>query len=152
MPRLTRLLFLCGLLALTAAHAARAADPIYTRPLRSLALDGHDPVAYFERGRPVPGTAEIQTSWSGATWRFASEENRAAFLADPTAYAPQYGGYCAWAVSQGKLAPGNPENWSIVGGKLYVNYDAAVQRRWTAGQEGFIEQADRRWPALLAND
>jgi YHS domain-containing protein len=135
--------------ALRAGPAAAAADPIHTGRFSNLALDGYDPVAYFREGRPVEGVRAHSTEWMGATWRFSSPENLAAFEANPEAYAPQYGGYCAWATAEGYRAPGNPAYWRIVDGKLYVNFDAAVQRRWEADIPGFIARADANWPAIL---
>ena len=92
---------------------------IYTGWLSSSAVGGYDPVAYFTEGKPVAGNSGITHQWKGATWRFASEKNRDLFKAEPAKYAPQYGGYCAWAVSQGYTAKGDPNHWKIVDGKLY---------------------------------
>jgi YHS domain-containing protein len=122
---------------------------IYTGILSSTAVGGYDPVAYFTEGRPVEGKREFAFSWKGVTWRFASEKNRDAFKAKPEAYAPQYGGYCAWAVSQGYTAKGDPKYWKIVGGKLYLNYNAKVQKDWEKDISGHVAKADRNWPKVL---
>ena len=122
---------------------------IYTGILSATAVGGYDPVAYFTEGKPVEGRRDITHSWKGVTWRFASEKNRDAFKANPAAYAPQYGGYCAWAVSQGYTAKGDPKYWKIVGGKLYLNYDARVQRDWEKDIPGHIAKAEKNWPAVL---
>lgn len=134
---------------LRAGPARAAAAPIHTGRFSGLALGGYDAVAYFREGRPVEGMRAHATEWNGATWRFSSAENLAAFLANPQAYAPQYGGYCAWAAAEGYRAPGDPNFWRIVDGKLYVNYDAAVHRRWEADIPGFVRRADANWPAIL---
>lgn len=132
------------------AGAAQAAKPeVYVRLFSSLAVDGYDPVAYFTQGEPTKGSAEFSLQYRGAEWRFASADNLRAFRADPEAYAPQYGGYCAWAVAQGYTARGNPKYWAIVDGRLYLNYDAGVQRKWEADIPGFIARADANWPAVL---
>jgi len=143
-------------LAAIAATAAAAAAPafaadneVYTGRFSSLAVGGYDPVAYFEQGEPVKGQSQYAYEYKGATWRFSSAENLAAFTADPDAYAPQYGGYCAWAVSQGYTAPGNPKNWSVVEGKLYLNYNDKVQRDWEKDIPGFIAKAEDNWPGVL---
>ncbi len=129
---------------------AMAAKPqIYTGFLSSYAVGGYDPVAYFSERRPVEGSSKFEINYKGATWRFASRQNLERFRADPEAYAPQYGGYCAWAVSQGYTAKGDPKYWRIVGGKLYLNYDASVQRRWERDVPGFIRRADGSWPKVL---
>ena len=117
--------------------------------LSSMAVDGYDPVAYFTDGRPVEGSDAFETEYKGATWRFASAEHRDAFIADPAKYAPQYGGYCAWAVSQGYTAKGDPQHWRIVDGRLYLNYNADVQKKWAADIPGHISAADGNWPKVL---
>ena len=127
---------------------AMALDPVFN--WRRTALRGTDPVAYFTDGRPVEGSRRFTHEWQGATWRFASAQNRDSFAADPERYAPQYGGYCAWAVSQGYTASTDPEAWRIVDGKLYLNYSKSVQRRWEKDIPGNIAKADRNWPGLLS--
>ncbi|OFW99574.1 MAG: twin-arginine translocation pathway signal protein [Alphaproteobacteria bacterium RIFCSPHIGHO2_12_FULL_63_12] len=140
-----------GALLLVAAAAANAAAPdIYTGRFSSLALGGYDPVAYFETGAPAKGSREFTLEHEGATWRFVSAQSREKFRANPAAYAPQYGGYCAWAIAQGYLAPGNPENWTVRGGKLYLNYNDKVQKDWLVDPEGFIARADSNWPDVLS--
>jgi YHS domain-containing protein len=98
------------------------------------------------------GSNEYTYEWEGAIWRFASAENRDLFASDPTAYAPQYGGYCAKAVSEGNLASVDPEAWKIVDGKLYLNYSPGVQRQWLQDVPGNIAKADANWPAVLVNN
>lgn len=153
----TRTLMLTALLAaltvgrlvtLPAPAEARSAE-IHMASFSTLALGGYDPVAYFEAGRPMRGSAGHATAWKGAQFRFASAGNLAKFRAEPARYAPQYGGYCAWAVSQGYLAKGDPRHWRVVGGRLYLNYNGAVQKRWEADIPGFIAKADKNWPRVL---
>ncbi len=135
-------------LAPVVATQAVAAEPVY-QSLFGTAIDGTDPVAYFTEGRPVEGSSDFTHEWNGATWRFASAENRDLFAADPEKYAPQYGGYCAWAVSQGYTASTDPTAWKIVDGKLYLNYNASVQSKWEKDVPGFIASADGNWPKVL---
>jgi len=153
----TRKLMLTALLAtLTAgrlvvlpdAAEARARE-IYTAPMSAIAVAGYDPVAYFDLGKAVPGAKTHTTLWKGAEFRFASAASLTKFRADPARYAPQYGGYCAWAVSQGYRAKGDPKHWRVVGGKLYLNYSADVQKRWEADIPGFIAKAEKNWPRVL---
>jgi hypothetical protein len=113
-----------------------------------VAIRGTDPVGYFTEGRPVPGDPAITAEWGGATWRFASAANRDRFLADPEAVAPQFGGYCAWAVANGYTAETDPEAWKIVGGKLYLNYSPEVQADWETDIPGNIAKAEKNWPGL----
>jgi YHS domain-containing protein len=136
-------------LTLAAPPAAAKEDPVYTGTFTSLAVGGHAPVAYFTQGKPVEGRSEHELAWNGATWRFSTAENLAAFEADPDAYAPQYGGYCAWAVSQGYTASTDPTAWNIVDDKLYLNYSHAIKRRWEQDIPGNIAKADANWPAVL---
>ena len=144
---LTALCFLFSL-ALTPAPVL-AKDPVSTGTFSSLAVDGYDPVTYFIEGHPVEGRAGLEYKWNGATWRFSSAANLAKFKADPTAYAPRFGGYCAWAVSQGYTAPSDPKAWRIVDGKLYLNYSKDVQRRWAKDTKGNIAKGDANWPKVL---
>ena len=131
-----------------AAGPSRAAAPI-NAARGNLALQGYDPVAYFEEGKAVKGEAGHSASWMGATWQFASAKNREAFQADPERYAPQYGGYCAWAVSEGYTADIDPHAWRIVNGKLYLNYSKSIQRRWEKDIPGHIAMGDKNWPGVL---
>ncbi|GAB4124964.1 MAG: YHS domain-containing (seleno)protein [Rhodothalassiaceae bacterium] len=140
---LTAFLFL-----LAPVSSADAEPPISTGFFSDLALDGYDAVAYFTDGEAVKGSKEFSLEYLGATWRFASAAHRDAFRADPQAYAPQYGGYCAWAMAEGKYAPSDPHRWRIVDGKLYLNYDKKIQERWERDIPGFIARADANWSEL----
>lgn len=133
---------------LVTAPAANAEPPIYTGVFSNTALQGHDPVAYFAEGKPVKGRDEFTTEYMGAQFKFASADNRDAFLADPEAYAPQYGGYCAWAMADGKHAKGDARYWKVVDGKLYLNYNKNIQKKWDADIPGFIEKANSEWAAI----
>ncbi len=135
--------------ALVSTPALAAKPEIYTGLFGDLALKGYDAVAYFEAGKPLKGDKQFSHQWKGAEWRFSSAENRMAFIANPEAYAPQYGGYCAWAVSQGSTASADPKVWAIVEGKLYVNYNKKIGKRWDADKHRLIELADRAWPKVL---
>lgn len=127
---------------------AAAEPPVYTDLFSDVAVQGYDPVAYFKDGQPGKGSKDFTAEYKGATFRFVSADNRDAFLGDPEKYAPQYGGYCAWAVSQGYHAKGDARFWKIVDGKLYLNYNGAVQEKWEGDIPGFIAKADEAWPDL----
>ncbi len=137
------------LLALFWSAGALAADPLYTGFFSNTFLQGYDPVAYFTQGAPVKGRKDLSTEYEGVQIRFASEAHRSLFLQDPEAYLPQYGGYCAWAVAQGKTAKGDARYWKIVDDKLYLNYDKKIQAAWERDIPGFIEQAQGHWPTVL---
>ncbi len=113
------------------------------------AIRGYDPVAYFTDGQPVKGRPEISYDHFGATWHFASEDNRRRFAANPEKYAPQYGGYCAYAMSKGFVVSIDPEAWSIRDDKLYLNYSPGVRRTWLKDPAGYIEKADGHWARKL---
>jgi hypothetical protein len=142
-------LVLAGGLALMRASVVQAGE-IYTGLLSNTALGGYDPVAYFTEGKARPGSSSITLEWKGATWRFASAENRDRFQAEPERYAPRYGGHCAWATARNYLAKGDPLHWRIVDGRLYLNYDAKVQSDWEKDIPGEIAKADANWPAVLS--
>jgi len=142
---------LLAIALLLASPPASALDPVYSN-WRGLAIAGADPVAYFEAGRAVIGSRDFEHAWRDTTWRFASAANRDRFAADPDRFAPQYGGYCAYAVSEGYTASVDPQAWKIVGGKLYLNYSRDVQKLWEADIPGRTARADVHWPRLLAGD
>ena len=128
---------------------AEAKSEIYQTWL-GVAIKGYDPVAFYKDGKPVKGSDKYEYKWKDAKWRFASAENRDLFKANPENYAPRYGGYCAWAVSQGSTAGVDPKNaWKIVEGKLYLNYNVDIQEKWAADIPGNIKKADANWPGVL---
>ena len=116
---------------------------------RDGAIRGRDPVAYFDQKGPVKGSKQFSHPWQGATWYFTSAENRDKFAAEPERYAPRYGGYCAYAVAQGYTADIDPAAWSVVDGKLYLNYSLSVRERWRKDIPGYIRKGDANWPAVL---
>lgn len=134
--------------ALAAIPAAAEKDPVFTSR-GNLAIRGYDPVAYFTEGKAVKGEKDFTLGWQGADWRFANADNRDLFSEDPEKYAPQYGGYCAWAVSRNYTAPTDPDAFTLVDGKLYLNYNKRVMRQWLEDRDRNIEQADENWPAVL---
>ena len=125
---LTSLLF--GLMLAVAPLQPANAEGVVNASSWSGAIEGYDPVAYFQEGKPVEGDSDYSYDWMDATWYFASSENRDRFAADPERYAPQYGGYCAWAVANGYAAKIDPEAWAVVDDKLYLNYSQDVQQQW----------------------
>ncbi len=133
--------------ALLAPSAFAQDMPVYADD--GVAVDGTDVVAYFTQGAPVQGDAGITHDWNGVTWQFSTTANRDAFAAQPERYAPQYGGYCAWAVSEGYTASTTPEAWKIVDDKLYLNYSRRIQRRWERDIPARITAADANWPGVL---
>ena len=112
------------------------------------ALGGYDTVAYFTQNKAVEGKAKFHHFWNGAVWYFSSEVNRDEFAANPTSFAPQYDGYCAWAASQNYKRPGDPNVWQIVDGKLYVKVHEGAQKKWRADIATHISQGDDNWTRI----
>jgi hypothetical protein len=144
---LTRRVLLTAALALAAGPAGAGGREIFSTG--GVAIHGYDPVAYFTEGKPVAGRRDLMLKWAGAMWRFSSPENLAAFEMNPRRYAPQYGGYCAYALSLGAIATTVPEAWTIHEGKLYLNFSTAVRQTWSEDIPGNVRKADANWPAAL---
>jgi len=123
-------------------------SPVNVTP-EGVAIKGYDPVAFFTDKMPIKGIPEYEYKWRGARWRFASTAHREEFLRDPEKYAPEYGGYCAYAVSQGKTADIDPEAWTVFEGKLYLNLNKDVQGLWEKNMREYIRKADENWTRLL---
>ena len=131
------------------AATANSAPNVYIESSSNLAIRGTDPVAYFTKSKAVKGASQYEYKWNGATWRFSSKENMELFAANPEKYAPQYGGYCAKAMSEGNVVSIDPNAWKIVDGKLYLNYSAGVQRQWLRDVPGNIALANGNYPKVL---
>lgn len=139
-----------ALLAAAVATPAFAAKPAqYTKG--GVVIAGYDPVAYFTEMKALQGSAKHSLSWNGATWHFKSAENKALFEANPTKYAPQYGGYCAYGMAKGDAVPISPTAWGIHNGKLYLNYNSVIRAIWNRDKPGYISKADNHWPKALNN-
>lgn len=127
-----------------------AVAPVYTSFFSNKAVGGYDTVAYFTEHKPVKGNDKFSTEYNGAKWYFSSQNNLELFKKDPTKYAPQYGGYCAWAIADsGSAVSGDPKVWAVVNGKLYLNYSKDVQKEWDKDRAGLIAKADKAWPEVL---
>ncbi|WP_420317336.1 YHS domain-containing (seleno)protein [Ekhidna sp.] len=134
------LLFVCFI-------ASAQKSPIYTT--NDGAIKGYDPVAYFNQGEPVKGVEKFTFKWKEADWFFSTQENLDAFKADPEKYAPQFGGYCAYAVGNGYTYASSPMAWRIVDGKLYLNYSKGIQKKWEADRDALIKKAEENWPKVI---
>ena len=145
---LLQILAVC-LLSLFVTSAAMADPPIAAvNTEHGLAVKGYDPVAYFTVGKPTPGLAQFSTAYKGATYRFASAENRARFIAAPEKFVPQNGGYCAFAIALNRIADIVPEEWAIVKNKLYLNNGFLAQSLWSFDKSGNIARGDQNWPLV----
>lgn len=137
------------LLSLLVAAAALAGSPIPpVNTERGLAVKGYDPVSYFITGKPTPGLAQFAATYKGATYRFASAENRDRFVAAPEKFLPQYGGYCAYAIALNQIADIDPDEWAIVDNKLYLNNNFISQTLWSFDKSGNIARGNHNWPLV----
>jgi YHS domain-containing protein len=137
-------------LALAAFAWSAAAGEVHETG--GIGIKGYDPVAYFAQGRPVTGKPELSVEHGGVTYRFATPEHRDAFRAEPAKYLPQYGGFCAFGVAGGYKADIDPEAFSLVGGKLYLNYSKDVRAKWQQDVPGYIGKADVKWPEVAKTE
>jgi len=137
--------------ALLLSGLAQADNPPVSSDEAGRAIRGYDTVAYFFDGQPQPGSEAFSHDWQGAVWLFASAAHRDTFKADPERYAPQFGGYCAYAISKGHAVEARPEIWSIVDGRLYLNLGPGAQKKWQADVPGNIARATNNWPGALAD-
>jgi YHS domain-containing protein len=135
-----------GLLTLNSVSIFAADEP--TQKIVGVAIKGYDPVAYFTENRAVKGSKENSYNWHEATWYFSSPENRDLFAANPERYAPQFGGYCVTGVSKGKLLKADPEQWTIVDEKLYLNYDRSARDILRQHKADMITEAEKNWVNL----
>jgi YHS domain-containing protein len=117
-------------------------------PSDAIAIKGYDAVAYFNLGEPLPGNEAFAFQWHGMTWLFSTKEHRDLFAAHPEKYAPQYDGYCAWAMTEARKAETDPKVWKIVNGKLYLNCSEAAYQKWSSDIPGNIKKADANWLKL----
>ncbi len=117
-----------------------------------IAIRGYDTVAYFTQSKPVEGSDQYSTEWSGATWKFSTQEHLDLFIAEPEKYAPQYGGYCAYGVAQESLVKIEPDQWTVVDGKLYLNYNEKLNKKWQEDIPGFVKTADSLFEKLLKEE
>jgi len=138
-----------AILAATMATPVFAGSPPVFVDSNNIAINGYDTVAYFTLSEPVSGLPQLSTEWNGAIWLFATTKTLNMFKENPEAYAPQFGGYCAYAAAKGAIAPTVPEAWTIYEGKLYLNFNLRTRRIWQRNVPGNIAKAEANWPAIL---
>ena len=141
-----RKILILGLVMFTMFNVSAQRSEVFIKD--GNAIRGYDPVAYFIESKPVKGTEQFSYKWNDANWIFANQQNLDSFKLSPEKYAPQYGGYCAYGISEDHKAPTDPEAWTIVEGKLYLNYNLKVKEYWTKDQLMRIEDANRNWQLL----
>lgn len=145
-------LVIVSMLLLVMVTAAVAEKRLINVDRNGLALKGYDPVAYFTENRPVKGDAKFQSTFNGATYYFASAANKKTFEADPNKYEPQFGGFCAYAASQGHTAKIEPDAFEVLNGRLLLQYDRSVRDLFNKDQQGNLAKADRNWPSIVQKE
>ncbi len=143
-PSLIALLFLSA--------SVFAGDLVNVSGASKVAVNGFDPVAFFTEAKPLNGSPFISVEHEGATYFFNSEEHKKLFIADPTKYAPQYGGFCAFGVALDKLFPVDISTWQVRNGKLYLNLNPDILKKFNADFAGSLAKADKNWPGLVATN
>jgi YHS domain-containing protein len=118
---------------------------------QNLALHGYDAVAYFTDGAPTKGDPKFAATFEGARYQFANEANLKTFQANPAGYTPQFGGFCSMGAVFGEKVDGDPTAWKVVDGKLYLNFNKTVAKRWQEDIPGNIEKAQAKWPQIKDN-
>lgn len=142
------ILAVAGMVA--ACSADKSKDDIFQPG--GVAIGGYDPVAFFAQQKPVKGDPAYRFDWKDARWQFASQADLDSFRADPEKYAPQYGGYCAYGVSQGHKSPTKIDTWTVLDGKLYFNYNQEVKQLWNKDRAKYIEEANAIWQKKAFTD
>ena len=144
MKRLMKFFIL--ILFIAAACREKEKDVLEVFATSEGAINGYDPVSYYKESKPVKGAREYSYEWKNVTWYFASKENLSTFKTNPGKYAPQFGGYCAYGMAKGHKASTEPDAWTIVDDKLYLNHNRDVLSKWKGNQNELIKQADGQWP------
>ena len=126
-----------------------AADPINASFWGNKAIDGYDSVAYHLQKKAVVGSKKFSYEWKGAFWLFSNSKNRELFKKEPKKFAPEYGGYCAWAAAQGKLADTDPKLFDLYEGKLYLNYNRKTQSDWRKDKKNMVLKGNKLFPSLI---
>lgn len=138
-------------LALAFPFAAHAADEHFIAD--GAAVGGYDVVSYHTMGKPTKGDAMFTATYQGATWNFASAENRDLFAAEPAKYAPAYGGWCSVGAAKGKKIPTKPDFFAVVDGQLYLNSsESAHNNVFLPDVPGTIMKGERNWKVIFATE
>ena len=143
-------MIITGMLLLTAWNLAAQQSAVFGSS--GIAIKGYDAVAYFKALKPEKGSKQFSFTWNNADWLFSSQQNLDSFKLDPVKFAPQYGGYCAYGVSEDHKSPTDPEAWTISDGKLYLNYSLRIKELWRKEQAKRIADADVKWPLLMSKE
>jgi len=152
MLKILRLTLTGAVFATSMAFAAFAGQFDVNQTNTGLGIRGYDPVAYFTVGAPTQGNFSITAQHDGTTYRFASEENKKLFEADPVKHLPQYGGFCAFGLANGVKVDADPVLWTVADGRLFLNLAPPVAERFNKNVAGFVADADKKWVDLKDTD
>jgi YHS domain-containing protein len=141
-----RILPIAAATLILSLSAPALSDEIFAKD--GIAINGYDPVGYFTDGKPVKGSKAFSFDYGGATFYFASAAHRDAFARDPARYTPQFGGYCAYGTAEGHKAPTEPQAFTVVNGKLYLNYNDRVAGKWRKDTQHYIDKANANWSSV----
>jgi YHS domain-containing protein len=145
-----RRIFAISLLNYFTLTALMAADKsLVNLDKQGVAIQGYDPVAFFTVKAPVKGNPEFTSEYHGAKYRFHSAKNQASFEADPAKYEPQFGGFCAYGVSKGKLVEIDVKAFQIVNGRLLLQYSPGVRDTFNEDASGNLKKAEANWTQLV---
>jgi YHS domain-containing protein len=144
--------FFLTLLLLIAVPAMAQTKKLVNVDKNGIAIKGYDPVAFFTQNKPVKGKPDFASDYNGAKYLFASAEDKATFDANPSKYEPQFGGFCAYGVSQGHTAPIKIDTFQIVDGRLLFNYDLDVKKEFQKDTQGNLKKADQNWPGIVQKE
>ena len=144
-----KFLLLLGLLLLVVTPLYAGTRALVNVDKSGLAIQGYDPVAFFTESKPVKGKPEFKSAYEGATYLFASAENKMRFDKEPAKYEPAFGGFCAYDVSRSKLVEIDPEAFQIVDGHLLLQYSKGVRNDFNKDTQGNLAKANSNWPMLL---
>lgn len=137
----------CAGIYLAAVIGIAYADIPVNKNEDNIAIDGYDTVAYFTLGKAVKGNSQHEHVWQDARWQFLSARHLELFAADPERYAPQFGGFCAGAMTRGIEVKADPEAWTIVDGRLYMKVNMQSRDSWREDAEENIRKANKKWKA-----
>lgn len=143
-----RLIIMTLFLALSTSAFA-AGKTLLNVDKTGLALKGYDPVAYFTENSPVKGDPQFVSTYNGARYQFASAANKSMFDANPSKYEPQFGGFCAYAASEGHTAKIEPDAFEILNDRLLLQYDRDVRELFNKDPQARLKKADANWPGLV---
>lgn len=145
-------LFLLLTVIFWAAAGSAQTKSLLNLDKNGVAIQGYDPVAFFTQGHPVKGSPQFESQYKGAKYWFESADDKKLFDANPAKYEPQFGGFCAYGMSQGHTAPIKIEAWQIVNGRLLMQYDLDIQKKFNKDTQGNLQKADQNWPGVVQKD